>query len=1121
MRRHFFLLALFCAAASAAPLKITTTSLPGGRVGTAYSATVTASGGSKPYSWSISGGALPDGFTLDPASGTISGMPTAAGTTSFTVGVRDKDNNTDTQALSIRVDPAPLTVTTSSLPPGTVGSPYSASLTATGGTDGYTWSIPAGSLPAGLTLSGSTISGTPTSAGMSNFTVQVTDSSNATASKPLSIAIAAPATPALAITTSSLPPATVGTPYSATLSSTGGAGGNIWSIASGTLPAGLTLNGSAISGTPTTAGTSSFTVQVKDSANNTATKPLSITVAPPALTITTTLLPAGAVGAPYAATLAATGGSGGNTWSIVSGSLPAGLSLSGATIAGTPTAPGASTFTVQVKDASNTTATQPLTITVAAPALTITTNSLPSATVLTAYSTTLTAAGGTVGYSWSITSGSLPLGLTLGAGGTISGAPVLPGTSNFTVQVRDSSNSTASKPLTLTVTATQIVITTQSLAPAEQGAPYSQALAASGGTGQYRWSISDGALPAGLALDPAGRIAGTPTGTGSSFTLQVTDTAGATASKTFTLDVAGAPTFSSPAALPSGALGASYSTFLAVSGGQSPYTFTLATGALPPGLTLNATNGEIAGKPSQAGNFTFTVQARDAAGAVTRSDVTITIAAGLTITTAPVLPAASLALAYQASLAASGGAPPYTWSATAGSLPAGVTLHSDGKLDGTPTAAGAFSFTATVTDANGASASKDFTLTVAAGLTITTAPQLPPAVPGAAYSATLAAAGGRAPYTWGVSAGSLPAGLTLNSGTGVLSGTTNALGTFNFTATVTDGANLTAQKAFTLTVAPGLTLTGPAALPNAVAGAPYSFTLTASGGQQPYSWRVSNGALPDGLALNSATGVISGTPTAGGTFNFTVEVADAANLKGSRVETIVAALPAQPTLLLSGIPATLAPLQQPAVTLGLSAPYPVAITGRLNLTFTPAAGMPDDPSIQFSSGGHSVAFTIPANATRATFPQPQLAVQTGSVAGALQFTAESLQAGGSALPSPGGPLASAQLSPAAASIRSVTVRRSAAGFDVQVVGVSNTRELTTASVRFHPSAGTTVSTTEVSIPLATAAKAWFGVSSSNAYGGQFTLTLPFSITNGTVSLDSVSVVLTNSAGASAETSAPY
>ena len=172
--------------------QITTSSLPTDTVGKAYSATLSATGGVAPYVWSITYGALPGGLSLASSSGVISGTPTAGGTAEFTVEVTDANGNIGAAALSISIGPpAPLQITTTSLPPATVGSAYSATLQATGGVAPYSWAVTSGSLPAGLSLDASTgvISGTPTKTGSTSFGVAVTDAEGARAQGTLTITV--------------------------------------------------------------------------------------------------------------------------------------------------------------------------------------------------------------------------------------------------------------------------------------------------------------------------------------------------------------------------------------------------------------------------------------------------------------------------------------------------------------------------------------------------------------------------------------------------------------------------------------------------------------------------------------------------------------------------------------------------------------------------------------------------------------------------------------------------------------------------------------------------------------------------------------------------------------------
>jgi hypothetical protein len=269
----------------AGTLTITTTSLPNGTVAVPYSRPVQATGGSGTLTWTITAGALPPNLVLDPATGVISGTPTAPGTFSFTVRVADTGGQSDTQPLSITITaiPPPGTppdIRTTTLPQGTVNQPYNQPVDATGGTGALTWSIVAGALPEGLTLNSTNgeISGTPTVAGTALFTVRVQDAAGLSDFQALSLTINPPAPPR--ITTRSLPDGRIGQPYSEPVQATGGTGARTWIIIDGSLPPGLTLNSATgvISGTPTDTGTSSFTVLVQDSAGGSDQQALSIRI---------------------------------------------------------------------------------------------------------------------------------------------------------------------------------------------------------------------------------------------------------------------------------------------------------------------------------------------------------------------------------------------------------------------------------------------------------------------------------------------------------------------------------------------------------------------------------------------------------------------------------------------------------------------------------------------------------------------------------------------------------------------------------------------------------------------------------------------------------------------------
>jgi putative Ig domain-containing protein len=503
-------------------LAITTSALPAGPVNQPYSASLTGSGGTPPYTWSVAP-ALPNGLTLNAATGAVTGTPTTEGTTTHTFSLRDNSVPAQTvqQTLTVTVTPPPaaVTITTTSLPDGTVGQLYSRPVQATGGTGALTWTISAGSLPPNLNLDPATgiVSGTPTRTGTSSFTVRVQDAAGQSDTQPLSITINTtpppPTPPEITITT--LPPGTVGVAYNQPVQATGGTGALTWSIIAGSLPANVGLNATngVISGTPTVEGTSSFTVRVQDAAGLSDVQDLSIRIDPPAPPdILTTTLPAGTLGQSYSQTLQAIGGTGARNWSIITGNLPPGLNLDANTgvISGTPTVPGTFSFTVQVQDAVGGTDQQALSIVInLSNPPDITTTTLSGGTVGQPYSQTLTASGGVGTLTWTVTGGSPPAGLSLSPNGIISGTPTAPGTANFTVSVTDSLGQSDTQSLSIVVSEA-LAITTNSLPAAQVGQPYNVTLQRSGGIAPFTWSVSP-ALPGGLSLDSAtGQITGSP-----------------------------------------------------------------------------------------------------------------------------------------------------------------------------------------------------------------------------------------------------------------------------------------------------------------------------------------------------------------------------------------------------------------------------------------------------------------------------------------------------------------------------------------------------------------------------------------------------------------------------------
>lgn len=872
-------------------------SLTAPKLGEAYLARFTVTGLGQGLQLSVTG-SLPPGLTAEmgpgATEGRISGTPTTPGVYGFRIRVTDAGTAFVEQQLSFTLtgtSPTPLSINTSALPDAESGKPYSYTVPVSGGTPPYTFS--ASPLPAGLTCDPQTgtISGVTTASFQASVTVGVTDAVLGSVTKylPFKVTGTAPPPP-LTVTLEQGREAVVDWYYHRRILVLNAMAGLTTQLTGGALPPGIRLNtiidsSPVLEGVPTQAGTFNFEITVTHHEGASGKLQAQIIVKPLTLTIGPGTLPDAVEDQLAQHTLTASGGvppyrfSRGHTTSSYFVVLEVG------TLVVYPQPVGERQVTVQVADAVGNYGSRTFSIRIVPGGLTVT-GQPPNGRIHTAYETRFEASGGTPPYQFRHYTGELPPGMAVQADGRLTGTPTRAGTFRFGVGVSDANGRGGARQVELQIEGRNLGIQPSSLPQAISGEPYSVQFTASGGQPPYEFRMAESpAWRAGFQISSSGLLSGSAVVQQDEriqFRVEVNDAEGSFGSLWTSFELKARGGFQlGPAELPATVLGQAYLVHLQVAGGSPPYGFRIRSGGLPPGITMQS-DGRISGVAQQEGAFAVTIEATEGGGATAVRSYTLVVGGNVLRMLPEQMPAMVVGGAVSVQLSGAGGKAPYRFEYVSGQVPAGLTLTTDGRLSGAPTAAGTYVFVLRMFDADERMVQRQYEVTVSvAGAPLSLgSPAIPALVVSVPVQFRFLATGGTPPYRFAVGAGRLPTGLSMDRD-GIVEGVPAEIGQFVFTIELTHASGGLVSRSFTLTVSGAGVRIVPAVLPPAQHGVGYVVFLQGEGGRAPYAFRLGGGSLPPGFTLGSS-GNLGGPVRFARTYEFEVRMRDASGQEATQ-----------------------------------------------------------------------------------------------------------------------------------------------------------------------------------------------------------------------------------------------